>query len=241
MKLTLSTPSDKQASSRALVKPFTLENLFNWLNVFYRPKYLQELNTFYRQPHLRRVEEELKQITEIVKSSSDNTNGLSALVRVGHYSHIECVTLDKYSSPKFQKGYGKTRTLAEGLVPFGWILLTAEEGYLVPKQKKQAPAQSNQDQVMTEEVAETRTTSLSPEEKLDKRLEQFHRELEAIPLNKLPGTLPGLAERILKDEDGGFASKAADSMLGFIREKKMKKKMKQKKWYHELEKIDGQS
>ncbi len=55
------------------------------------------------------------------------------LLRVGHYSHVECVTVDA-NAPKgraFNKKeggktgpvFGTTRTLAAGKQPFGWVLL----------------------------------------------------------------------------------------------------------------------
>ena len=51
------------------------------------------------------------------------------MLRVGHYSHIESVTVDN-NQPLTRKTkdrkllpYGTTRTLANGKYPFGWILL----------------------------------------------------------------------------------------------------------------------
>jgi len=51
------------------------------------------------------------------------------LLRVGHYSHVECVTVDA-NAPKGKKisgakgpVFGTTRTLASGKQPFGWVLL----------------------------------------------------------------------------------------------------------------------
>ena len=55
------------------------------------------------------------------------------LLRVGHYSHVECMTVDanapKGRSFKDKEGnmtdpvFGTTRTLAAGKQPFGWVLL----------------------------------------------------------------------------------------------------------------------
>lgn len=52
------------------------------------------------------------------------------ILRVGHYSQVEFVTV-KNNNPFTHKGkqgtplpYGTTRTLADGLYPFGWIKLT---------------------------------------------------------------------------------------------------------------------
>ncbi len=53
-----------------------------------------------------------------------------ALIRVGHFSHVECVTLDGVRQPRTRMGrdrrplpWGKTRTLANEIYPFGWIKL----------------------------------------------------------------------------------------------------------------------
>ena len=52
------------------------------------------------------------------------------LIRVGHYSHSRCVTIDnskpwaKSGKDGMLQGPNTTRTLANGLLPFGWILLS---------------------------------------------------------------------------------------------------------------------
>ena len=54
------------------------------------------------------------------------------ILRVGHYSQIEFITV-RDNSPVTLKGkHGTTRTLANGLFPFGWIRLTpcSETDYL---------------------------------------------------------------------------------------------------------------
>ena len=43
-------------------------------------------------------------------------------MRVGRYSHLECMTVSR-NAPEHKKGYGKTRTLADNTLPFGWVIL----------------------------------------------------------------------------------------------------------------------
>lgn len=233
-KLIIRHPPKQEQSARRIVHPFSLLELFGWLNKFYYPKYFRELNDFYRQPHLQKVDEHLKEVTEKIQNTMGQGDNTYALLRLGHYSHIECVTLDIYSSPYFKKGYGKTRTLAEGLVPFGWVLLTADEGYKAETDGSSVAVSVSQAKEDAHEKVESSEPHRSREEELAQKLEHFKLELTAIPLNKLPGTLPGLAERIIKHEDQEFAVQAAKSMLDYIRETKMTKKLKQKKWYHNL-------
>jgi len=52
------------------------------------------------------------------------------LIRIGHFSHVECITLDEVRKPRTRRGrdgrplpWGKTRTLANGIYPFGWAKL----------------------------------------------------------------------------------------------------------------------
>lgn len=98
----------------------SLRRIAEICNAFYQKRFRDELARFYRQgalssvgarldPHLARVD------------ALDPEKDL--LLRVGHYSHVESVTVTA-NRPKAPKGYGTTRTLAGGVVPFGWVLLS---------------------------------------------------------------------------------------------------------------------
>jgi CRISPR/Cas system CSM-associated protein Csm5 (group 7 of RAMP superfamily) len=92
---------------------------------FYRSRYWREKERFYKQPHLRNTDSAL----EVVDDALNDLAQDEMLLRVGHYSHVECVTVTnnkpggKTSKHTGRPIYGTTRTLAHGLHPFGWVKL----------------------------------------------------------------------------------------------------------------------
>jgi CRISPR type III-A-associated RAMP protein Csm5 len=96
------------------------------LNQFYVSKYQEEYEKFYVLKRAERIRQGISPMNKSVAVL--NTN--EALVRIGHFSHIECVTLDEVRKPKTRVGkdrsplpWGRTRTLANGIYPFGWAKL----------------------------------------------------------------------------------------------------------------------
>jgi hypothetical protein len=67
------------------------------------------------------------------------------LIRIGHFSHVECITLDGVREPKTRSvsgrpmPYGTTRTLANGLYPFGWAKLEFVDLESVPRSENGWP------------------------------------------------------------------------------------------------------
>lgn len=88
-------------------------------NAFYKRRFLDEWQKFYALPHLAGVRQALQPVRERLERLDP---AWEWLVRVGRYSHLECVTVSR-NAPGHQKGFGKTRTLADGLLPFGWVIL----------------------------------------------------------------------------------------------------------------------
>jgi len=113
---------------RLSMKPFSLHGqnvdvpfLIDALYRFYVSKYKEEYNKFYSLTHAKQVRQEIAPMSlEIANLRTNET-----LVRVGHFSHVECITFDHVRNPRTPKGkpYGTTRTLANGLYPFGWAKL----------------------------------------------------------------------------------------------------------------------
>jgi CRISPR-associated protein Csm5 len=96
------------------------------LNRFYVPKFREEYKKFYTLPAAERIRNVLAPVREMIESMKTNT----ALLRIGHFSHVECVTLDEVRRPITRRDrsgkplpWGTTRTLANGLHPFGWAML----------------------------------------------------------------------------------------------------------------------
>jgi CRISPR type III-A-associated RAMP protein Csm5 len=96
---------------------FIIDSLYR----FYVPKYIEEFSKFYSTEEIK---DTLKPINQQINEMKTN----ESLIRIGHFSHIECVTLDKVRDPRTRRGkngkflpWGTTRTLANGLHPFGWV------------------------------------------------------------------------------------------------------------------------
>lgn len=106
----------------------TLLQLVQYCNEFYRKRFDDELKKFYQLPHFQEVRKALHEAEAKITALNDRDN-TTMLLRVGHYSHVESVTVDK-NQPRTRKGKdgkpmpsGTTRTLADGRLPFGWVLL----------------------------------------------------------------------------------------------------------------------
>lgn len=97
---------------------YSVERLNEICNKFYSTRYHNEMANFYKLSHLQQVSRQLESVTERIEHLKKG----EFLLRLGHYSHIECVTVTQ-NDPKLKKGYGKTRTLADGILPFGWVIL----------------------------------------------------------------------------------------------------------------------
>lgn len=113
---------------------FIVDTLYN----FYMPKYKNEYKKFYCTPRAKKIQQAMAPMNvEAVNLKSNET-----FIRIGRFSHIECVTLDHVRDPKTRKKngikmpFGTTRTLANGLYPFGWVKL----------EFKNLPANPRQDQ-----------------------------------------------------------------------------------------------
>ncbi len=102
------------------------QKLFNIANVYFKKRFDTEWDKFYAQDHFQ----EVREILEPIKGRIEQLNMDSEmLIRVGHYSHVEAVTITRNKpQERFSKGkplgHGKTRTLANGLFPFGWVILS---------------------------------------------------------------------------------------------------------------------
>ncbi len=88
----------------------------------------KEMEKFYSKPHLTETASLLKPIQDRIDQMNTETD---MLLRIGHYSHIESMTLtdvdpdQQVTHRQGKKFYpGTTRTLADGRIPFGWCLLS---------------------------------------------------------------------------------------------------------------------
>lgn len=98
----------------------SLSRLAEVCNTFYLQRFRDELEKFYRLRHLQSTGAMLDPLLKRIEALDPEKH---ILLRVGHYSHVECVTVTA-NRPKAAKGPGTTRTLAGGMLPFGWVILT---------------------------------------------------------------------------------------------------------------------
>ena len=184
--------------------------LFDWMRLaeivtgFYRDRFRAEFDKFYRQIHLHRT----GSLLEPIRQRVENLPGDSMLLRIGHYSHVECMTIsngepkgrairDRRTGTSITVGPGTTRTLADGLLPFGWIILSptdaaAHRNYQHELQKELTNRrEAHQKQVEIRERAaedarkqfeETQRAREEEQRKLEKRL-QIHESVT--PLQRL--------------------------------------------------------
>lgn len=91
----------------------TAAELLKACNTFYLPKLRDEVKVFMEvDPNLASIGRDLVQLAEKVTENE-------ALIRLGRFSHFECVTVDRYrKAPK--RGSGATRSMACGNTPLGW-------------------------------------------------------------------------------------------------------------------------
>lgn len=109
-------------------KTISLPALARCCTEFYLARFKAELQKFYQLPQFRDTAAALREVeAKIIGLAGDDATVM--LVRVGHYSHVESVTVDN-NQPHTRKGRdgrpmpsGTTRTLADNLLPFGWVLL----------------------------------------------------------------------------------------------------------------------
>ncbi len=102
----------------------TLPEIIRRCNTFYKKRFADEMRAFYELPHFADVRAALREVEVKIHALTDS----ALLLRVGHYSHVESVTVEnRQPKPRVVKGkpmpVGTTRTLADGRLPFGWIIL----------------------------------------------------------------------------------------------------------------------
>lgn len=89
---------------------------------FYAKRFRDELAKFYSLQHLAHVGKHLEPVMRRIEKLDPQRE---LLLRVGHYSHVECVTVsNNENEPRSRRGFGKTRTLSDRELPFGWVVLS---------------------------------------------------------------------------------------------------------------------
>ncbi len=108
---------DDLQKAKGVSQRLSIEDIVKSCQEFYADKARKDHDFFENSVYASYAEQI---IGEAQKTSSD-----TFLVRVGRFSGVWSVTLDEYRDPQTPKGiYGKTRNLADGRYPMGWVKVT---------------------------------------------------------------------------------------------------------------------
>ncbi len=231
---------------------FIVDSLYR----FYVPKYEKEYSKFFQPQESQPVQQGIIPMNKVVAGLGTN----ETLIRIGHFSHAECVTLDKVRDPRTRRGrggqplpWGTTRTLANGIYPFGWAKLefldleanprpVKEWSFLLESREKgvekfvpEKPVFSTKDEAIETDHEERKTPAekakpvapiaLSPLENLTKELDL----VKASDMGRI-GTIIQKIEPLETDAEKGAIAKAIRDKIGL----KAFKKHKQKEYLLEL-------
>jgi len=136
------------------VQRWSFNELLKLVTAFYRQRFDNEKQKFYAQSHFSRSCDVIALLDREFSSLHDN----QMILRVGHYSHIEAMTITN-NKPAGKKGYGKTRTLADGVYPFGWVKLTLcdkqeHDHYWQQKQQLQQAVTADRQKLRQNKIAQ---------------------------------------------------------------------------------------
>lgn len=131
---------------------WSLSELMQLVTDFYRQRYDKEKRNFYKQPHFSRS----KDVMTLLDTQFDSLQENQMILRVGHYSHVEAMTITN-NKPGGKKGHGKTRTLADGIYPFGWVKLSLctqkeHDDYWQQKQQQEHKLAQQQQQLRQSKI-----------------------------------------------------------------------------------------
>ncbi|HDO26424.1 MAG TPA: type III-A CRISPR-associated RAMP protein Csm5 [Nitrospirae bacterium] len=108
-------------STGFLSRRLTAEEIIKSCTAFYKEKMEKEHNKFYKNSEVENYS------AQLLDTPLDEK---SFLLRLGRFSGVESVTLDKYRNPKppgNKTVWGTSRNLAEGIYPMGWGKITVSE------------------------------------------------------------------------------------------------------------------
>jgi hypothetical protein len=148
---------------------------------FYVPKFKEEYRKFYSGTSAGLIQQAMAPMNQLVLNLKAN----ETLIRIGHFSHVECVTLDEVRQPVTRRGkdgkplpWGVTRTLANGIYPFGWAKL---EFLDLPSEKREQsdwPFSPQEVELQIEEIRQARLREQEAAEKKKRHEEEKARKLK---------------------------------------------------------------
>ncbi len=123
-----------------------LSLMVNILYDFYITKFKDEYKKFYHSA------KNIQQAMAYINKEALNLKTNETFIRIGRFSHVECMTFDGVRKPKTRwkndkpLPWGTTRTLANGIYPFGWVKLEFKDLPAQPRNDKNWPF--SQDEVI---------------------------------------------------------------------------------------------
>jgi len=192
-------------NGKRINETFSFAKICRIVTEFYKKRFSDEWKNFYILPQFS---EARGQNLLLKKQAEAATGDDSMFLRVGHYSHIECVTITE-NNPFRRKGkrglypYGTTRTLANGLFPFGWIRISraTQEEYFEGRKALEAKRQMVIElRTRTQQALKEKQQAAEAERR---KREAKRREAEAEELRKKEAlkSLPEYKKQILSIEN----------------------------------------
>jgi len=104
---------------RPLPVEISVDGIVDACNAFYKKNLNNEYDKFYRTSY----HQDLKTVAEALNGFAATIDGnrKECLIRLGRYSHVENVTVEKHRRPHGK--YGTSRTISEKRYPMGWVRL----------------------------------------------------------------------------------------------------------------------
>ena len=112
---------DDLFGTKFLSRSLTIEQLIRSCNEFYKDKMEYEHKKFFKNSEVEKISEQLL---------GTSVGGNTFLMRLGRFSGVESVTLDKYRNPRppgNKSIWGTSRNVVEGSYPMGWLKVTVSE------------------------------------------------------------------------------------------------------------------
>jgi hypothetical protein len=174
-------------------KSWSWDELAVLVNSYLLPRLDAEISKFYCQPHFAKMRPVVEKLRQALVEAAPG----QMFLRVGHYSQVEFVTV-RDNQPLTRKGkdgtflpHGTTRTLANGLFPFGWVRLTPckEEEYRQGNAQREGAnlAAAQRRIVRREEIAQLKLQTLAKKQEeirqkqeTEKAAERRQAELDAL-------------------------------------------------------------
>ena len=179
----LDTALTVESKRHGRIVSWRFEEILSMCSGFYVQRFKEERDLFYTLGNLPNTAKRLQPIEPQILKHEQN----SMLLRLGHYSHLQCMTV-KNNNPKIKPTAdgilvpSRTRTLADGIFPFGWARLSvcSEEEY-----REALAAREAQDRAFVEvrerrvrEIQESRERQARARLETERRVEQERRAAE---------------------------------------------------------------